>query len=139
MLKIQMFLDCNPRGWTRSLSECQECRAAAVAPSCSSFLNFLWFSHHRKRQHRDDDSSEKPLAVVPSWLAFSQLCCVVSRKQAAVAPQAPLPPRCMRAVQHVDDVPGEEAQLVVLLRSEVVERLHQVCPLQDSRGTAAAH
>lgn len=63
----------------------------------------------------------------------SQLGGVAGRKQPTAPLQPPLPPRRVGAVQHVDDVPGAEAQLVVFFSSEVVERLH---PLQDNGGTA---
>lgn len=49
---------------------------------------------------------------------------VVGRKQAARTPQPPLPPGGVGAVQHFDDVAHAEAQLVVLLRCEVVQRPH---------------
>lgn len=49
---------------------------------------------------------------------------VVGGKQAADAPQPPLPPGGVGAVQHLDDVAHAEAQLVILLRQEVVQCPH---------------
>lgn len=73
--------------------------------------------------------------------AFSQLGCVVGRKQAAAPPQPPPPPRGVGAIQHLDDVSGGEAQLVVLLSGEVVQRPHlqRVRPLQDREGSTVRH
>lgn len=69
------------------------------------------------------------LRAVPLWSCFSQRGGVVGGKQPAAAPQTPLPPRCVGLVQHVDQVPGAEAQLVLLLGGEVVQRLHHGRPL----------
>lgn len=70
-----------------------------------------------------------------AWGVFSQLYCVVGRKQPAFPPQPPFPPRRIRAIQHFDDVPGAEAEFVVFLCGEVVQRLHlhRRRPLWDSR------
>lgn len=67
---------------------------------------------------------------------FSQLHGVVGRKQPAFPPQPPFPPRRVRAIHHLDDVPDTETQLVAFLRGEVVQRLHlnRGRPLWDSRG-----
>lgn len=64
---------------------------------------------------------------------------VVGGEQAALPPQTPFPPRRVGAVQQLDDVAGAEAQLVVLLRAEVVQRLRLLRggrPLLDG-GSAA--
>lgn len=52
---------------------------------------------------------------------------VVGGKQPAAPPQPPFPPGGVGAVQHLDDVADAEAQLVVLLRREVVQRPHLEC------------
>lgn len=68
---------------------------------------------------------------------FSQRHSVVGRKQAAIPPQPPFPPRGVGAIQHLDDVPGAETQLVIFLSGEVIQRLHLhwARPLRDSRRT----
>lgn len=52
---------------------------------------------------------------------------VVGGKQPDAPPQPPFPPGAVGAVQHLDDVADAEAQLVVLLRREVVQRPHLEC------------
>lgn len=60
---------------------------------------------------------------------------VVGGKQPAAPPQPPFPPGGVGAVQHLDDVADAEAQLVVLLRREVVQRPHLECrrPLKKKK------
>lgn len=89
--------------------------AAAAAPPAS------WF---RTTSCVSAGSDSK---VRRGWMndgVASQRSRVVGREEAANAPQPPLPPGGVGAVQHLDDVAHAEAQLVVLLRREVVERPH---------------
>lgn len=68
------------------------------------------------------------------WGVFSQLSCVVGRKQPGFPPQPPFPPRRVRAIQHFNEVTGAETEFVVFLCVEVVQRLHlhRRRPLWDS-------
>lgn len=66
-----------------------------------------------------------------AWGVPSKLYRVVCRKQPTFPPQPPFPPRHVSAIHHLDDVAGVEAELVVFLCGEVVQRLHMQrgCPL----------
>lgn len=135
----------------KKLSDSQSCghRCVDEVPTCGTEIRwvtecsvFIFKNTYSGPLHLQSESvNVLRHSKCIAWGAFSQLYCVVGRKQPAFPPQPPFPPRRVRAIQHFDDVSDAETELVVFLCGEAIQRfhLHRGWPLWDGGQKPDTH